>query len=171
MIVAKNLRFVKGTILNGIHFIKSPINKMVAFCDSDFVGDPNDRKSATGICVFLGNNLIMWYARKQARVSMSSVEFEHRSIAYSTTNIRWCSFLCRDLNICISPPTIFCDNCPTIFLTTNPMNRFRSIHIETDYHFVREIMNRSALALEFVSSTRQLEDWFRKTLKQIDSWN
>lgn len=41
------LRFVKGIIFKGIHITKSPVNRIVAFCDSDFVGDPNDMKSIT----------------------------------------------------------------------------------------------------------------------------
>lgn len=55
----KILRIVKGTILNDIHFTKTSTNKLVAICDSDFPGDPNDRRSIIKICIFLCNNLIM----------------------------------------------------------------------------------------------------------------
>lgn len=51
MTMAKRiLRSVKGTILIDIHFTRSLVNNLIAFCDSNFVVNPNDRRS--GICVF-----------------------------------------------------------------------------------------------------------------------
>lgn len=51
MTVAKRiLRYVKGTLMNDLQFTKSSSNKLIGFCDLDFVGDSNDRKLVTGIC-------------------------------------------------------------------------------------------------------------------------
>lgn len=33
------LKFVKGTIFERLHFTKSPMNKIVAFCNYDFAVD------------------------------------------------------------------------------------------------------------------------------------
>lgn len=48
------LRFVKGTIMNGIKFTRSNSTSLVAYCDSDFAGDLNDKRSVTGILHFHG---------------------------------------------------------------------------------------------------------------------
>ena len=47
------LRYVRGTLHFGIHIDPGPIT-LSAFSDADWAGDPSDRKSTTGILVFLG---------------------------------------------------------------------------------------------------------------------
>ena len=52
---------------------------LVGFTDSDWVNDPNDRKS-TAVYVFsLGYGLVTWACKKQQAISLSSVEAEYRS--------------------------------------------------------------------------------------------
>ncbi|XP_019437538.1 PREDICTED: uncharacterized protein LOC109343661 [Lupinus angustifolius] len=35
-----------------------------AFCDTDWASDMDDRKSTSGVCIFLGPNLITWWSKK-----------------------------------------------------------------------------------------------------------
>ena len=56
--VAKRvLRYVKGTLHFGIHFAPGPLT-FSAFSDADWVGDPTNRKSTTGMVIFLGSSPI-----------------------------------------------------------------------------------------------------------------
>lgn len=79
-------------------------------------------------------------------------------------DLRQCSFICHDLHISISPPIVFCVNCSMIFLVSNLVTKIRSRHNDTDYHFVREMINRGALNVEFVHSLHQLDYLFTKAL-------
>eukprot|EP00253_Pinus_taeda_P031028 PITA_31028 len=45
---------------------------LVGFIDSDWVGDPDDRKSTAGYVFTLGSGPITWACRKQAAISLSS---------------------------------------------------------------------------------------------------
>lgn len=74
--------------MNVLHFTRSPSDRLIGFCDSNFAGNLNDRKSVISICIFLGNNLIMCSSKKQVTMSRLSAEFEYRSIGYATTNLR-----------------------------------------------------------------------------------
>jgi hypothetical protein len=73
------LRYLKGTLDRGILFQPGPI-ALTAFTYADWVGNPCDRHSTSGIIDFLGNNPITWLAKKQHTVSRSSTEAEYCSL-------------------------------------------------------------------------------------------
>uniref|UniRef100_A0A6N2L008 Myb/SANT-like domain-containing protein n=1 Tax=Salix viminalis TaxID=40686 RepID=A0A6N2L008_SALVM len=54
---------------------------IVGAFDVDWVGDPNDRRSTTGLVVFLGSNPISWSSKKQHTVSRSSTKKEYRALS------------------------------------------------------------------------------------------
>ncbi|XP_019172702.1 PREDICTED: uncharacterized protein LOC109168110 [Ipomoea nil] len=54
------MRYVKCTLNLGLLISQSTSIDIHAYSDSDWAGDPNDRKSTSGFVVFLGSNLISW---------------------------------------------------------------------------------------------------------------
>lgn len=98
--VKRLLRYLKGTIDHGLVFQPSSFI-LQAFSDSDWAGDCHDRKSSSGFCVFLGDNLISWSAKKQSTVSRSSTEAEYRSLAQTAAELSWLTMLLHDLYISI----------------------------------------------------------------------
>ena len=65
------LRYLKGTMDYGLSYSRTDLD-IKAFSDADWVGDPNDRRSTTGLVVYLGGNPISWSSKKQQIVSKSS---------------------------------------------------------------------------------------------------
>jgi hypothetical protein len=57
---------------------------LVGFTDSDYVGDPNDRKSTTGYVFILGSGPVNWAYKKQQAISLSSVEEEYQAMVNSS---------------------------------------------------------------------------------------
>ncbi|XP_031112011.1 uncharacterized protein LOC116015985 [Ipomoea triloba] len=49
-----------------------------AFSNSDWVSNPDDRKSTNDFAVFLGNNLVSWTCRKQRAMAHSSTKLSTR---------------------------------------------------------------------------------------------
>ena len=68
------LRYLKGTLEYGMHFSSAPATGLVSYTDADWGGCPNTRRSTSGYCVFLGDNLISWSSKRQATMSRSSAE-------------------------------------------------------------------------------------------------
>ena len=54
------LRYVKGTLSAGLHIGTGPVDRLAAYSDADWAGCPNSRRSISGFCVFLGDNLVSW---------------------------------------------------------------------------------------------------------------
>ncbi|KAI3443670.1 hypothetical protein Pfo_000335 [Paulownia fortunei] len=75
--VKRIIRYVNGTSDYGIWYSKDTNSNLAGYCDADWVGDMDDRKTTSGGCFFLGNNLISWFSKKQNCVSLSTVESEY----------------------------------------------------------------------------------------------
>lgn len=158
------LRYLKGTIDLGLWYTKGDC-RLQAFCDADWAGDPDDRRSTTGYAIFLGSSLISWSAKKQSVVAKSSTEAEYRALAMVTAELYWLRMLLQHLHICISTvPTIWCDNNGAIALASNPIFHARTKHIEVDFHFIREKVANRDVSLRFLPSLDQPADVFTKGL-------
>nr|QHR91091.1 hypothetical protein Q903MT_gene5123 [Picea sitchensis] len=62
-------------------------------------GCPDSRRFTTGFCVFLGKNLLTWVSKKQPTLSRSSAEAEYKTLALTTSELLWLSYLLRDLAV------------------------------------------------------------------------
>ncbi|KAK0579464.1 hypothetical protein LWI29_026695 [Acer saccharum] len=62
--VKRIIRFVNGTSNYGILYFFDTNASLVGFSDTNWVGNCDDRKSISGGCFFLGNNLVSWFCKK-----------------------------------------------------------------------------------------------------------
>ena len=137
--VKRILRYLSGTLDYGLHLTKSTHLNLTAFCDADWGSDPDDRKSTSGFCVYLGANVVSWASKKQHIVSRSSTEAEYRSLAHTTAEVTWLSSLLGELQVPMtSLPEIWCDNQSNVLMAANPVLHSRTKHIELDLYLVRD---------------------------------
>ena len=83
------LRYVKGTLSTGLHIGAGPVSSLTAYSDADWAGCPDSRRSTSGYCVFLGDNLVSWSSKRQTTVSRSSAEAEYRAVAHAVAETCW----------------------------------------------------------------------------------
>ncbi|XP_016206300.1 uncharacterized protein LOC107646639 [Arachis ipaensis] len=76
-----------------------------AYSDTDWAGDPTDRHSTTGYCLFLGDSLISWRAKKQTFTARSSTKAEYRALADTTAEVISIRWLLTNLGASQSSPT------------------------------------------------------------------
>ncbi|GJY03286.1 ribonuclease H-like domain-containing protein [Tanacetum coccineum] len=133
------LRYVRGTLIHGLQLYSSSTSSMVAYSNVDWTGCPTTRRSTSGYCVFLGNNLLSWLSKRQYTLSHSSAEVEYRGVANAVAEI-------------------------VIYLSSNPMQHQCTKHIEIDIHFVRDQVTIGHVRVLHVPSRYQYADIFTKGL-------
>ena len=62
---------------------------LIGFTDSDWAGDPDDRKSTARYVFTLGLGPITWSCKKQSAISLSSVEAEYRGAVEASKEAMW----------------------------------------------------------------------------------
>jgi len=103
---------------------------LVGFCDADYAGDMIERKSISGNCQFLGENLISRASKRHATIVMSTAEAEYISAASCCTQLLWMKHQLEDYQINAKSIPIFCDNIAAICLSKNRILHSRAKHIE-----------------------------------------
>lgn len=115
------IHYVQGTLHNGLHLTKYAATRISSYTDADWGGYPTTRRSTSGYCVFLGDNLISWSSKCQPTLSRSCVEAEYRSIANVVSETCWLHNLLLELHCSLFKATIvYCDNVSAIYLSSNP---------------------------------------------------
>ena len=106
----KVLRYLKSIVEHGIYFSKGSL-QLHGYCDSNWAGSPDDRRSTTGYGIFLGPCLISWAGKKPHVVARSSTEAEYHSMAITTAELYWIRMLFKDLHLHLTAsPTLWVDN-------------------------------------------------------------
>ncbi|GJW25439.1 ribonuclease H-like domain-containing protein [Tanacetum coccineum] len=154
-----------GTLNYGLQLFSSSTTDLVAYSDADWAGCPTTRRSTSGYCVFLGNNLLSWSAKRQPTLSRSSAEAEYRGVANAVAETCWLRNLLRELHTPLSSATlVYCDNVSAVYLSSNPVQHQRTKHIEIDIHFVRDLVAAGQVRVLHVPSRYQYADIFTKGL-------
>ncbi|GKD52236.1 ribonuclease H-like domain-containing protein [Tanacetum coccineum] len=105
------LRYVRGTLDFGLQLYASIRGSLVAYIDADWAGCLTTRRSTFGYCVFLGDNLLSWSAKRQHTLSRSSAEAEYRGVANVVVETAWLRNLLKELHTPLFSVTLVnCDN-------------------------------------------------------------
>ncbi|GJW13075.1 ribonuclease H-like domain-containing protein [Tanacetum coccineum] len=159
------LRYVQGTLYYGLQLFFSSTTDLVAYFDANWAGCPTTRRSTSGYCVFLGNNLLSWSSKRQPTLSRSSAEAEYRGVANVVAETCWLRNLLRELHTPLSSVTlVYCDNVSAVYLSCNPVQHQRTKHIEIDIHFVRDLIAAGQVRVLHVPSRYQFADIFTNGL-------
>jgi hypothetical protein len=166
MMAAKRiLRYIKGTLELGILYKKGEQADLIAYSDSDYGGDIDDRKSNSGYVFMLGSGAVAWSSRKQPIVTLSTTEAEFIAAAHCVCQGIWLKRILDSVGLrqkqCL---TVLCDNISTIKLSKNPVMHGRSKHIDIRFHFLRNLSSEGSVELVHCASKDQLADVMTKAL-------
>ena len=160
------LRYLAGTKDYGITFGggHSIMPEPMGYCDADFAGDVDTRRSTTGYIFLLNGGAISWSSRRQQTVAASTTEAEYMAAAAATKEALWLRKLLFDLRKSGNTITIKADNQGAIKLLKNPITSMRSKHIDVIYHFARERVKRKEVCFEYVKTEHMIADILTKAI-------
>lgn len=125
----------------------------------------DDRRSTSGFCIKLGDNILSWCSKKQSVVARSSTEAEYRSLALASTYLIWIMQLFSKLKLPLEAPSLlWCDNQGAITLAFSPTFHSRTKHIEIDVHFLRKKVQSRQLNIRYNPTKDQSVDLLTKAV-------
>lgn len=116
------LRYLAGTVTQGILLHASDKLTLQAFSDADWTSCLDTRCSVTGFVLLFGDSPVSWKSKKQNTVSKSSAEAEYRAIASVAAEVTWVVHLLGEFGVSsLQPMALHCDNQSALHIAKNPV--------------------------------------------------
>jgi hypothetical protein len=169
LVAAKHvMRYLKGTLEFGLYYNGDHDFKLVGYADSDWAGSVCDRKSTSRCCFSLGSAMTSWQSRKQSSIALSTTEAEYIATCSASGEAIWLQKLLTSLfDLEMEATVILCDNQSCIKMTENPVLHDKSKHIEIRYHYIRDMVQRGVVKLQYVGTDEQVAYVLTKPLSCI----
>jgi len=156
------LRYLRGTAARGLRF--GPRAPLVGYCDADYAGDIDTRRSTSGYVFVLNGAAVSWASKVQPTVAVSTTEAEYIAAATAAREAVWLRQLLHDATGQGGPVKLMSDSQSAIHLMHNPGGTARSKHIDVAHHFVRDRVARGDLVVGYVPTTEMAADAITKAL-------
>jgi hypothetical protein len=164
-LIKRILRYLCGTINNGIRISASSSYAIITYSDANWAGCPDTRRSKLGYCVFLGDAIVSWSSKRLTIVSRSSAKAEYRAVANVAAGCCWLQNLLWELHVPVDKATlIYYDNISAVYLSENPVQHRCTKHVELDIHFLCEKVQLGQVPVLQVPSRQQFADIMTKGL-------
>ncbi|GJR94997.1 putative ribonuclease H-like domain-containing protein [Tanacetum coccineum] len=160
--VKRIFRYLKGQPLLGLWYPKESPFDLVAYSDSDYDGDNQDRKSTTRGCQFLGRRLISWQCKKQTIVATSTTEAEYVAAASGCGQVLWIQNQLLDYGYNFMNTKIYIDNNSAICIVKNPVYHSRTKHIDIRHHFIRDCYEKKLINVDHIHTDNNVADLLTK---------
>jgi Reverse transcriptase (RNA-dependent DNA polymerase)/GAG-pre-integrase domain len=170
------LRYLCGTATAGILYSANPStsnsnlltsksNLYKHYSDATW-GTESDRVSFQGWYTSRAGGAVLWSAKRQNSVALSSMEAEYMSASEAAKEVAWLEKLSSDLKEESSePPILFCDNAGAIDLIHNQKFHNKAKHIDIRYHHIRDDMvGKGRLKVVHIPGVEQPADVLTKQL-------
>lgn len=166
--VKRTLRYLNGTKNRGIAFKREQDEQLLqAYCDSDYAGDEDTRRSTTGYLILFCGGPISWCSRRQPIVALSSTEAEFIAAAECCKELLYLKGLITELTGKKVKTELNIDNQSTIKLIQKGIINKRSKHIDVRYKFITERIKSEEIEIKYCPTENQLADVFTKALNKV----
>ena len=164
--VRKIIAYLNKTKDLGLVFVKDGDRKLSEYVDADYANKDNDRRSVSGVAVMVGGTVVNASSTTQHCVTLSTSEAEYVAMAQGAKTALFTKAVLDFLQLELANGTIdlFEDYQGAITIAENPISGGRTKHIDVRYHFIRELVERKVLNIQYTESSNQHADILTKPL-------
>jgi hypothetical protein len=109
--------------------------------------------------------MVSWCSRKPISVALSTTEAEYLVLSVVVCEAVWICKLLTDLfDLEMDSTIIHCDNQSCVKFSENPVFHDKSKHIEIKYHYIRDMVQRKAVHVQYLPTHEQIADIFTQLL-------
>ena len=159
------VRYLASTPNTGITYSASG-GDLLGYCDADFAGDIDSRRSTTGFIFLLNGGPISWQSKLQVTVAASTTEAEYMAASAAAKEALYLRKLFQDFGYGSIAVPIHIDNQAALTLLKNPISSVRSKHIDVTHHFVRERVARKEIEFSYINTEKMVADIMTKALPE-----
>jgi hypothetical protein len=159
------LRYVQHTMKLGLHYGRKETLEIIGFCDSDWGGCPDEKKSTTGYAFLVGGGAFSWCSKRQGAISLSSCEAEYYASSQAAMEVAWQRSFLEEIGMQQEEAiTIGSDSQSALNLIGNPVYHEKSKHIGIRFHYVREQVSQKLVEFVYVPTEFQVADSLTKAV-------
>jgi hypothetical protein len=187
-----------------------------AYCDADWAGCLDTRRSTTGFVIRLFGCAVSWMSKRQKTIALSSTEAEYMAMSAVITELQWMHQMMGEVGLretassssssssssspaaaaaagderdektpqlhhsivvpsCAGGPS--CLRCSTLVHSDNLSaiaqvvgegdHHARQKHVDIRHHFIKSIVRRGEVRVEWVETSKQIADVFTKALDAV----
>ena len=108
---------------------------------------------------------ISWSSKKQELVTLSTAEAEYVAATHAAKECIWLRRLTGEILPPVTEPTtLHCDNQAALKLAQDDNYHARTKHIDQRYHFIRDVVKRGHVELEYCPTDDMTADILTKAL-------
>ena len=160
-------RYLQGTKDYKLCYEPDPKSSEVflTYADADYGGDPDSRRSTSGLVVKMGSGAISWASKLQPVVTLSTTEAEYISATSAGQEILWLRNLFSEIGYKIKgASTLHLDNQSAIAVTRNPEHHGRMKHLDLRHYWLRDVVKDGLVAVKYIPTKSMPADIMTKPL-------
>ena len=141
---------------------------ITAYVDADHASNLKNRRSHSGIIIFLQNAPVIWYSKAQKTVETSTHGSELVATRIGIELIESLRYKLRMFGVPVDEPaTVYCDNMSVVHNAQRPESVLKKKHNAISYHKIRETVAAGIVTIYKIDSQLNVSDLLTKCLSGV----
>jgi hypothetical protein len=159
------LRYLKGTKSLGLMYYGR--DDVKGATDSDWAGDPDQRRSTSGFVFKLSNGPVSWKSQRQRSTALSALEAEYMAQCSAARQAAWLHQLLSETTARGGPIILYGDNQGSQAVAKNRKTDAKTKHIQVQYHFTRDKVEDKTIQLQYCQTDLMIADYLTKPVSAV----